>query len=76
MCRVPRLSDQRLRFFALTVEFYAYDDQLPSPPVGLGRAREPCERAVGRSPRVPAARSHVIPNQNQIYYSNDTVLPY
>ena len=32
MCRVPRLSDQRLRFFALTVEFYAYDDQLPSPP--------------------------------------------
>ena len=38
MCRVPRLSDQRLRFFALTVEFYAYDDQLPSPPVGLGRA--------------------------------------
>eukprot|EP01043_Picozoa_sp_COSAG02_P037786 COSAG02_NODE_2861_length_7881_cov_10.967618_7_plen_69_part_00 len=39
MCRVPRLSDQRLRFFALTVEFYAYDDQLPSPPVGLGGAR-------------------------------------
>ena len=23
MCRVPRLSDQRLRFFALSVEFYA-----------------------------------------------------
>jgi hypothetical protein len=37
MCRVPRLSDQRLRLFALTVEFDAYDDQLPSPPVGLGR---------------------------------------
>ena len=53
MCRVHAhgLSDQRLRFFFLTVEFYAYDDQLPigfyaygdqlpsPPPVGLGRAR-------------------------------------
>jgi hypothetical protein len=28
MCRVPRLSDQRLRFFTLTVEFCACDDQL------------------------------------------------
>jgi hypothetical protein len=44
MCRVPRLSDQRLRCFTLTVEFCAMfcacGDQLPSPPVGLGRTED------------------------------------
>ena len=57
MCRVPRLSDQRLRFFALTVEFYAYDDQLPSPPVGLGRAGERTRRRTAARDRVQELRA-------------------
>jgi hypothetical protein len=66
MCRVPRLSDQRLRFFTLTVEFCAgargrcacdaAGDQLrrgePAAPVdvGLGRVRRCAELFVSAEP--------------------------
>jgi hypothetical protein len=64
MCRVPRLSDQRLRLFALTVEFDAYDDQLPSPPVGLGRAWHEFSEVLDSIPEC-CAEFRVLETQNQ-----------